>query len=65
LEAYRERLSEFFPGKTREQRLAKCRLLFPSMAGVVMMVRVSPDLRKREQRLMEARRFFLKCFAEE
>jgi hypothetical protein len=34
------------------------------MAGVLMMVRVTPDAQKREQRLMEARNFFIKCFAE-
>src|ERR1700739_1961492 len=65
LEAYRERLSPFMPGRTREEKLAKCRLLFPSMAGVLMMVRVIPDPQKREQRLMVARNFFMKCFAEE
>jgi TetR/AcrR family transcriptional regulator, transcriptional repressor for nem operon len=64
LEAYRERLSPFFPGRTREERLAKCRLLFPSMAGILMMVRVCPDAQTREQRLMEAREFFVTCFAE-
>jgi TetR/AcrR family transcriptional repressor of nem operon len=65
LEAYRERLSPFVPGRTREERLAKCRLLFPSMAGVLMMVRVTPDPQMRNQRLMEARKFFMKSFAEE
>ena len=65
LEAYRERLAPFMPGRTREERLAKCRLLFPSMAGVLMMVRVTPDSQVREQRLTEARNFFIKCFAEE
>lgn len=65
LEAYRERLSPFMPGQTREEKLAKCRLLFPSMAGVLMMVRVIPDPQRREQRLREARNFFMKCFAEE
>ena len=65
LEAYRERLSCFVPGKTQEERRAKCRLLFSSMAGVLMMVRVTPDPQKREQRLMEARKFFLKWFAAE
>lgn len=63
LEAYRERLSPFFPGRTQEERLAKCRLLFPSMAGVLMMVRVSPDPQTREMRLAEAREFFIKTFA--
>ena len=65
LEAYRERLAPFMPGRTREQRLAKTRLLFPSMAGVLMMVRVSPSAQKREQLLMEARNFFIKSFAGE
>ena len=65
LEAYRERLSPFVPGRTREERLAKVRLLFPSMAGVLMMVRVIPDPQTRERRLIEARNFFMKCFAEE
>ena len=65
LEAYRERLLPFVPGGTREERLTKCRLLFPSMAGVLMMVRVIPDPQRREQRLMEARNFFIKSFVEE
>ena len=65
LEAYRGRLSPFMPGRTQEEKLAKCRLLFPSMAGVLMMVRVIPDAERREQRLREARAFFIKCFAEE
>jgi len=65
LEAYRERLSPFVPGRTREERVAKCRLLFNSMAGVLMMVRVIPDPQGREQRLMEARNFFMKSFAGE
>lgn len=65
LEAYRERLMPYFPGRTREERLAKVRLLFASMAGVMMMVRVTPDPQKREQRLMEARNFFIKSFTDE
>jgi TetR/AcrR family transcriptional regulator, transcriptional repressor for nem operon len=62
LEAYRERLLPFVPGQTQEVKLAKTRLLFPSMAGVLMMIRVIPDPRVREQRLMEARNFFIKSF---
>ena len=63
LEAYRERLTPFMPGKTREEKLSKISLLFPSMAGVLMMARVSSDAQRREQILMEARNFFMKCFA--
>ena len=65
LDAYRERLWPFMPGKTQEEKVAKCRLLFPSMAGVLMMIRVIPDQERREQRLMEARNFFIRHFAEE
>jgi TetR/AcrR family transcriptional regulator, transcriptional repressor for nem operon len=65
LEGYRERLLPFVPGQTREEKLAKCRLLFPSMAGVLMMARFTSAPERREQMLMEARNFFIKCFAEE
>src|SRR5215467_11537042 len=64
LAAYRERLLPFMPGQTREEKLTKIRLLFSSMAGVLMMARVIPTPEKREQILMEARNFFIKCFAE-
>jgi TetR/AcrR family transcriptional repressor of nem operon len=65
LEAYRERLLPFVLGQTREEKLAKCRLLFPGMAGVLMIACVTSSPQRREQRLMEARNFFIKCFAEE
>ena len=64
LEAYRERLLPFTPGQTREEKMAKLRLLFPSMAGVLMMARVASTPQKRDQYLMEARKFFIKSFAE-
>jgi TetR/AcrR family transcriptional regulator, transcriptional repressor for nem operon len=65
LEAYRERLLPFVPGQTREEKLAKFRLLFPSMAGVLTMARVTSAPQRREQMLKEARNFFVKSFAEE
>ena len=64
LEAYREQLLPFIPGQTREEKLGKYRLLFPSMAGVLMTARVTTSPERREQMLMEARNFFIKCFAE-
>ncbi len=64
-EAYRERLLPFVPGGTREEKLAKFQLLFSSMAGVLTNARVTLSPQKREQMLMEARNFFIKCFAEE
>jgi TetR/AcrR family transcriptional repressor of nem operon len=65
LRAYRERLAPFMPGNTLEKRLENCGLLFASMAGVMMMVRVMTDPERRERMLMEARKMLLKSFAEE
>jgi TetR/AcrR family transcriptional regulator, transcriptional repressor for nem operon len=64
LKTYRERLLPYMPGQTREEKLAKCRLLFPSMAGVLMMARFTPEPQKRDEILMQARKFFIKSFAE-
>lgn len=64
LEAYRERLLPFVPGHTREEKLVKLQLLFPSMAGVLMMARAASTPEKREQMLMEARKFFIRSFVE-
>ena len=64
LRAYRERLAPFMPGETLEKRVENCGLLFSSMAGVLMMVRIMTDPERRERTLMEARRMFLKSFAE-
>jgi TetR/AcrR family transcriptional regulator, transcriptional repressor for nem operon len=62
-EAYRERLLPFVPGQTREEKLAKLRLLLPSMAGVLTTARLAATAQKREQLLKEARNFFIKTFA--
>ncbi|MBS1802718.1 MAG: TetR/AcrR family transcriptional regulator [Acidobacteria bacterium] len=64
LRAYRERLAPFMPGKTLEKRVENCGLLFSSMAGVLMMVRVMTNPQRREQTLIDARSMFLKCFAD-
>lgn len=64
-EAYRERLLPFIPGRTREEKVAKCKLLFSSMAGVLMMARFTTSPQKREQMLTEAKDFFIQCFVEE
>jgi TetR/AcrR family transcriptional regulator, transcriptional repressor for nem operon len=62
LDAYRERILPFVPGQTREEKLARFTLLFPSMAGVLTMARVVSTTERREQMLLEARNFFIKCF---
>jgi TetR/AcrR family transcriptional repressor of nem operon len=63
-EGYRERLLPFVPGRTHDEKVAKFQLLFPSMAGVLTAVRMTPSPQKREQMLMEARSFFIKSFVE-
>jgi TetR/AcrR family transcriptional repressor of nem operon len=62
-ESYRERLLPYVPGETREEKLAKFQLLFPSMAGVLTAARMTSSPQSREQMLMEARHFFIQCFA--
>src|ERR1700740_1882304 len=64
-EAYRERLMPFVPGRTRQEKLTKFQLLFPSMAGVLTSVRMNVQPEKREQLLPEARSFFIRLFAQE
>src|SRR5215470_6224572 len=63
-EAYRERLMPFVPGRTRQEKLTKFQLLFPSMAGVLTSVRMNVSPEKREELLTEARSFFIKLFAQ-
>jgi TetR/AcrR family transcriptional regulator, transcriptional repressor for nem operon len=63
-EAYRERLLPFVPGHTREEKLAKFELLFPSMAGVLTAARLKSSPQGRERMLSEARKFFIKSFTE-
>jgi TetR/AcrR family transcriptional repressor of nem operon len=65
LDAHRERLLPFVPGRTQEEKMTKCLLLVPSMAGVLARARVISSPEKREQVLMEARKFFIKSFVEE
>ena len=62
--AYRERVLPFIPRRTREEKLAKFQLLFPSMAGVLTSVRMMLTAEEREQALLEARKFFVKLFVE-
>ena len=64
-EAYHERLLPFVPGRTRQEKLTKFQLLFPSMAGVLTSVRMNLSPEKREELLTEARSFFIKLFVQE
>jgi hypothetical protein len=51
------------PGATRDEKRTNVRLLFTSMAGVVTMTRIIAEPKRREERLMEARKFFIASFA--
>src|SRR5258708_18477081 len=59
-EAYRERVLPFVPGQTREAKLAKFQLLFPSMAGGGAPGRMDSSPPSSEQRLVEAGRIVRK-----
>jgi TetR/AcrR family transcriptional repressor of nem operon len=63
-DAYRERLLPFIPGQTREEKVATFLVLFSSMAGVLTRARMITDPHTREWMLSEARKFFIKSFAE-
>ncbi|HUN84838.1 MAG TPA: TetR/AcrR family transcriptional regulator [Terracidiphilus sp.] len=63
-EAYCERVLPFVPGLTREEKVAKFQLLFPSMAGVLTAARITSSPKKREQMLTKAKDFFIQHFAE-
>lgn len=62
LETYRERLLPFVPGRTREEKVLKFQLLFPSMAGVLTSARMASSTQKRAHILTEARKFFIRSF---
>jgi TetR/AcrR family transcriptional repressor of nem operon len=63
-EAYREQLLPFISGQTREEKVAKFELLFPSMAGVLTAARLKSSPQRREWMLKEATKFFIKSFTE-
>ena len=62
--AYRDRLLPFVPGKTRDEKRKNFGILFPSMAGVMIVARAIDDAEMRERMLAGAREFFVKSFVE-
>src|SRR5215469_12226609 len=63
MQAYRERLSPYMPGKTLEEKTATFALLYPSMVGVLMIARVLADPAAQENILANARDSFIERFA--
>src|SRR5260370_34979452 len=64
-EAYREGLMPFVAGRTRQEKLKKFQLLFPSMAGGLTGVRMKVSPEKRRELLTEARSFFVRILRQE
>jgi len=63
MQAYRERLSQYMPGKTAEERMATFGLLYPSMMGVLIIARVLADPAAQENVLANARNAFIERYA--
>jgi TetR/AcrR family transcriptional repressor of nem operon len=63
MQAYRERLSLYMPGKTPEERLATFSLLYSSMMGVLIITRVLADPAAQEKMLSNARDSFIERYA--
>jgi len=65
MNAYRERLRPFLPGKNDAEKRRQFMLLFPSMAGVLMTARAMNDPAARKEILSVARRFYIGAFVEQ
>jgi TetR/AcrR family transcriptional regulator, transcriptional repressor for nem operon len=63
MQAYRERLLPYVPGKTTEERMATFGLLYPSMVGVLIIARVLADPAVQETMLANARDAFIERYA--
>ena len=63
MQAYRDRLSPYMPGKTPEEKRAKFSLLYPSMVGVLIIARVLADPAGQEKMLANARDAFIARYA--
>jgi TetR/AcrR family transcriptional repressor of nem operon len=62
MQAYRDRLSPYMPGKTSEERTATFSLLYPSMMGVLIIARVLADPAAQENMLANARESFIERY---
>jgi TetR/AcrR family transcriptional repressor of nem operon len=65
MQAFRDRLLPYIPGRTLEEKRARFFVLFPGMAGVLVTARAIADPHGRERMLAVARSFYLDTFASE
>jgi TetR/AcrR family transcriptional repressor of nem operon len=63
MESYRERLLPFLPGKSGLEKRKMFFILFPALAGVLMMARAITDAGARKEMLAAARQFYTEAFA--
>jgi TetR/AcrR family transcriptional regulator, transcriptional repressor for nem operon len=63
MQRYRERMLQYFPGRSVEEKRAQFFVLIPGMAGVLGIARAIVDPRRQEEILEAARSFYLRVFA--
>src|SRR5579862_1443090 len=63
MQAYRERLLPYVPGKTLEEKTARFSLLYPSMVGILIAARTLADPDAQEKLLAHARESFIEKYA--
>jgi TetR/AcrR family transcriptional repressor of nem operon len=63
MQAYRERLLPYMPGKTMEEKAATFSLLYPSMVGALIAARTQSDKQVQERLLARAREFLIRTYA--
>lgn len=63
MQAYRDRLSPYMPGKTPEEKAAIFSISYPSMVGVLIIARVLADPAAQEKMLANARDSFIERYA--
>lgn len=62
MQAYRERLLPYMPGKTKEERAGTFAILYPSMVGVLVTARAIVDKASQGPMLARAREHFIRAW---
>jgi TetR/AcrR family transcriptional repressor of nem operon len=65
MQAYRDRMLPYIPGRSVEEKRGRFFVLFPGMAGVLVTARAIVNPQAREQVLAGGRSFYLKAFTVE
>jgi TetR/AcrR family transcriptional repressor of nem operon len=63
MQAYRERLLPYMPGKTKEEKAVTFSLLYPSMVGALIAARTQTEKQAQERLLVRAREFLIRAYA--